>query len=70
MGLDMNLYGRKFFRTEAIKAKSLPATSGFFFGQSDGSEDEESIKILEKAIAWLEHEEQGVYRSVYYEASW
>lgn len=39
---------------KAIKNKELPKTSGFFFGESDGSEDAESIEIFEKALAWLE----------------
>jgi hypothetical protein len=40
----------------AVKNKRLPHTEGFFFGQSDGSEDEETIKILERALHWLENE--------------
>lgn len=40
----------------AVKNKRLPHTEGFFFGASDGSEDEETIEILEKALAWLENE--------------
>lgn len=54
----------------AIKAKELPETTGFFFGASDGSEDEESIETLEKALAWLETKESRVSRSVEYRASW
>jgi hypothetical protein len=40
----------------AVKAKSLPATSGFFFGESDGSDEEvnEDLKILGEALTWLE----------------
>jgi len=38
----------------AIQDKALPETTGFFFGSSDGSEDEESIDIFLKAIKWLE----------------
>ena len=55
---------------EAIKAKSLPETKGFFFGESDGSEDEESIEIFEKAIQWLEKKQPNVGKDVYYSASW
>lgn len=39
---------------EAVKNKALPKTGGFFFGESDGSEDEETIQILQAAIQWLE----------------
>ena len=38
---------------EAVKNKELPETSGFFFGHSDGSEDEETIETLQAALAWL-----------------
>lgn len=57
---------------QAIKEKRLPETSGFFFGQSDGSEDEESIEIFEKAIQWLTsvQKQSKVLRSVEYQASW
>lgn len=39
---------------EAIKTRSLPETSGFFFGKSDGSERDEDIAIFENAISWAE----------------
>lgn len=55
---------------QAVKDKKLPKTGGFFFGESDGSEDEETIKIFEAAIQWAETEETGVWRDVYYQASW
>lgn len=55
---------------QVIRGKKLPHTEGFFFGASDGSEDDESIEILERAIAWLETKEDGVSRSVAYRASW
>jgi hypothetical protein len=57
---------------QAIKEKRLPTTSGFFFGESDGSEDKESIEIFEKAIQWLDSGEERakVWRSVEYQASW
>lgn len=38
----------------AIKGKKLPHTEGFFFGSSDGSEDDYSIGIFLAAIKWLE----------------
>lgn len=67
---------------QAIKDKRLPETQGFFFGTSDGSEDEESIKILEGALNWLEQDPsldptkgspRGIpfeCRDVVYRASW
>ena len=55
---------------EAIKAKKLPKTSGFFFGESDGSEDLESIEIFEKALAWMNSAPSGEWRTVTYQASW
>ena len=57
---------------EAVKAKELPYTTGFFFGASDGSDEEmqEDITILQSALEWLHTKEQGIWRSVYYQASW
>lgn len=55
---------------EAVKNKTLPHTEGFFFGESDGSEDEETIQIFEAAIKWLKEEADGEWRSVFYRASW
>jgi len=57
---------------QVVKDKLLPYTKGFFFGGSDGSEDAETIDILEKAIAWVESEPDGkrVTHSVVYRASW
>lgn len=54
----------------ATKEKRLPHTEGFFFGQSDGSEDEETIHTFEKAIQWLEGQTDKEWRSVIYRASW
>lgn len=55
----------------SIKEKELPHTEGFFFGQSDGSEDEESIFIFEKVLAWLREEPApDTSRYVFYRASW
>jgi hypothetical protein len=58
----------------AIKDRSLPDTTGFFFGRSDGSDEEvaEDIEILTKAKDWLKAE-LGPHewaRSIYYQASW
>lgn len=55
---------------DTIKNKELPFTEGFFFGISDGSEDEESIQIFEQAIKWLDTKEEGIWKSIYYRACW
>jgi hypothetical protein len=48
-------------RLEAdIRARSLPQTSGFFFGESDGSEMEEDLTFIRKARAAVA-EGQAVY---------
>ena len=54
----------------AVKAKMLPATTGFFFGRSDGSEHDDDIKILEAAKTWLNTPEESGMRAVHYRASW
>lgn len=54
----------------AVDSNSLPFTTGFFFGESDGSEREETMRILNAAIEWLETEEPRVAREVFYQASW
>jgi len=54
----------------AVDGNTLPPTSGFFFGTSDGSEKEEDLKILNSALKWLANEQDGEYRSVNYQASW
>mgnify|MGYP000844095973 CR=1 FL=1 len=59
---------------KAVKEKTLPHTTGFFFGSSDWWDTEENlsltIKQLEGALAWMSTEEKGVSRSVFYKASW
>lgn len=55
---------------DAVINKRLPVTQGFFFGQSDGTEDEETLVILRRALLWLEIEEMGIYKSLIYLASW
>ena len=55
---------------KAIKKRSLPHTEGFFFGTSDPSDDQSSIEILEKALKWLETEDDRFDREIYYQASW
>lgn len=59
----------------AIRAKRLPHTDGFFFGDSswhDGKEEEYAI-LFERAAAWKKTEldrDKEFYRQVYYRASW
>lgn len=55
---------------DAIKEKRLPATTGFFFGESDGSEIEADTEIFTKALKWLNEKSRYQIRSVYYQASW
>jgi hypothetical protein len=71
---------------EAVEQNNLPNTEGFFFGKSadKDSEDEEeaeyakqeldhTIEILNRAISFAEkneHEMQGRYKQLYYQASW
>jgi hypothetical protein len=56
----------------AVKAQELPDTTGFFFGVSDSSQERvaEDIATFEKAVAWVETDEPGIFRSVKYRASW
>lgn len=54
----------------AIKNNQLPETNGFFFGTSDGSETERDLNIFSKALGWLDTDENGVSRDIYYRASW
>jgi hypothetical protein len=55
---------------EAVKNRNLPMTTGFFFGESDGSEAPGDLEILTRALRWLKDERRGLYKSVYYRASW
>lgn len=57
---------------EAVKANELPHTTGFFFGVSEGTPEErqEDLNILQSALEWLRTKEEGIWRSVYYQASW
>ena len=71
---DIYLGGSERIRTiiAAIKTRELPDTTGFFFGVSDESQEQidQDVAIFESAIAWLETEEPGIFRSVVYRASW
>jgi hypothetical protein len=56
----------------AVKDGNLPHTTGFFFGESSGDDDErqEDLAILTKALIWLQSKEDNDYRSVIYRSSW
>ena len=63
---------------EAIQKRELPETTGFFFGESNGSDTEmaEDLEIFGKALGWLtfEHEKKDSHgmpwKSIVYRASW
>ncbi len=55
---------------DAVSRDDLLYTEGFFFGESDGTEKGEDIRIFKAALQWLRTEEPGVARSVHYRASW
>ncbi len=55
---------------DAVARDNLPHTQGFFFGNSDGTEKDEDLRILKAALAWLRADETGVFRSIRYRASW
>lgn len=52
---------------EAVKTDALPSTKGFFFGQSNGPNDQETSAKIAKAITWLSSNDDRV---VFYRASW
>lgn len=54
----------------AVKNQNLPETTGFFFGQSDSADEQDTLLQLEKAIEWAKAKEPNVSRSVVYQASW
>jgi hypothetical protein len=49
----------------AIRQNGLPETSGFFFGESDGSECDDDLEFVAKARAAI-----GQGKTVYYVAWW
>lgn len=51
----------------AVKGGNLPQTTGFFFGQSRGPDDQNTIQQLEKVLNFLLTNKEGI---VWYEASW
>ena len=56
----------------AVKAGALPRTEGFFFGVSDGSDEERAYDIatLQAALDWMKVDDPEDYRDVIYQASW
>lgn len=54
----------------AVENDQLPVTTGFFFGESDGSEKERDLQILRDAVTWLETPDEHAWRYVTYQASW
>jgi hypothetical protein len=55
---------------DAVARDDLPHTTGFFFGETDGSEREETLRIFKAALEWLRTKEGVAFRSVFYRASW
>lgn len=57
---------------KAVVESQLPETQGFFFGTTDGTENERDLEILKKAIDWVETNGNDWMhtREVYYIASW
>lgn len=55
---------------EAVEADTLPHTEGFFFGVSTAEDKPETIQILKNALKWLATLEDGISKSVHYQASW
>ena len=55
---------------DAIKNDELPETTGFFFGEPQDPNDQNSINQIQKAIDWLKVKEPGVSKKIIYQASW
>ena len=64
---------------QAIVNDELPMTEGFFFGESPipdeegyAEQKEEDLEIIARAMGWLVNfvRQDGVWRRVYYRASW
>ena len=54
----------------AITSEQLPSTSGFFFGESNGTEKQQDLKTFKEALAWLATPDEEAWRSIIYQASW
>lgn len=57
---------------EAVRERKLPHTTGFFFGESEGSPEEmnDDLSQLEKVLEWLTADDTEAYRDIFYRASW
>ena len=61
---------------KALRDNNLPVTSGFFFGNSEEFGDlepdvrEKDAKTWEKIKEWLLEKQEGVAKTVVYQASW
>ena len=62
--VELNLYDLDRLEND-INAKALPDTSGFFFGESDGSEKQGDLEFVKKA-----REELKAGNVVYYSSWW
>ncbi len=64
--ITLTLTAEDLDRLEAdIRAGNLPPTAGFFFGESDGSENEDDLAFIAKARAALA---EG--KTVFYDSWW
>jgi len=55
---------------QAVKENNMPQVHGFFFGESCNTNKQNTEIVLQKALKWLKIKEEGVWRSVWYQASW
>jgi len=55
---------------KAVKDDLLPTTRGFFFGESDWAGEQDTVQKLEKALSWLLTDVNGIWKTVFYRASW
>lgn len=55
---------------EAVEEDKLPHTEGFFFGESRGANDQDTVAQLLRALAWLKTPDTRHSRAVVYQASW
>jgi len=51
----------------AVEGGNLPKTTGFFFGQSQTPNDQNTIEQLENVLKFLRENKEGI---VWYKASW
>ena len=56
---------------QAVNEDNLPETKGFFFGVSCPSYKDETLRILNNALAWYDEDKGDCYgKKIYYQASW